>query len=129
MKNIILSIFFILSLSACSIYHIDSRDSTTHYYPSKKSTDEIAYIEKIDQPHEIIGYVTVNTERRQTITDVLEKMKREAAILGAEALTNIQTDASGTWKNLPAQELIGNVVSSSSIMVSPNVGRSPAPTL
>ncbi len=35
-------------------------------------------------------------------------MKREAAILGADAITNIQSDATGAWKKLPAQEVVGN---------------------
>ena len=78
------------------------------YYPSKKSASEVAYLEKITTPHDIIGYVTVNTERRQQIEDVLEKMKREAAILGADAITDIQTNASGQWKKLPGQALLGN---------------------
>jgi len=108
MKKMITLLFLILGISACSIYHIDSQDAGTKYYPPKKSSEDIVYLEKIDQPYETVGQVIVNTERRQQISDVLEKMKREAAILGADALTNIKTDATGTWKNLPAQELIGN---------------------
>jgi len=97
-----------LLLSACSIYHIDSQDITTDYYPSKQLASDVVYLEKIDKPHTVIGYVTVNTERRWTINEVLDKMKREAAILGGDAISNIKSDATGTWKNLPAQELIGN---------------------
>lgn len=35
-------------------------------------------------------------------------MKREAAILGGDAITDIQSDATGTWKRLPIQKTIGN---------------------
>ena len=95
-------------MSGCSLYHINSEEITTNYYPSKQSPRDIVYLENIDQPHELIGIVTVNAERRQRISEILEKMKREAAILGADAITNIRTDSTGQWKSLPAQNLISN---------------------
>jgi len=102
----IVSITFLLS--GCSIYQVDSQEASKNYYSPKKQASEVVYEEKITRPHEIIGYVTVSTERRQNLSDVMEKMQREAAILGGDAITNIQTDATGTWKRLPAQEIIGN---------------------
>ena len=107
-KNTMSLILIVLLTSSCSMYSIDSEDLTTDYYPSKKSAVDVVYLETVTQPHEIIGYVTVNAERRQQISDVIEKMKREAAILGGDAITNITTDATGTWKKLPAQKLISN---------------------
>jgi hypothetical protein len=98
----------ILLLTGCSIYHVNSEDITTDFYPSKQFASDVVYLERVDKPHTVIGYVTVNTERRWTIDDVLDKMKREAAILGGDAITAIKTDASGIWKRLPAQEVIGN---------------------
>ena len=95
-------------LSACSLYHVSSEDSTDNYYPSKQSPQEIVFLEAVNKPHEVIGVVTVNAERRQALNEILAKMKREAAILGGDAITDIRTDASGEWKNLPAQKLIGN---------------------
>jgi hypothetical protein len=95
-------------VSGCSIYHVNSEDISSDYYPSKRLASDVVYLETVDKAHTVIGYVTVNTERRWTIDDVLEKMKREAAILGGDAITTIQTDASGAWKRLPAQELLGN---------------------
>jgi hypothetical protein len=65
-------------------------------------------MENIEQEYDVIGIVTVNAERRQPISDVLKKMKREAAILGGDAFTDVKTDATGVWKRLPAQKLIGN---------------------
>ncbi|MBF0521724.1 MAG: hypothetical protein HQL24_01565 [Candidatus Omnitrophica bacterium] len=107
-KKLLTLISLVFLASACSLYHVDSADVTTNYYPSKKSASDVVYLETVTEPHEIIGYVTVNTERRHTIEDVLDKIKREAAILGGDAITDIRTDATGEWKKLPAQKLIGN---------------------
>lgn len=104
----IFSIAITFTLSACTLYHIDSKDITTNYYPSKQSINDVAYLESIDKPHEIIGLITVNAERRQTMEEVMVKIKREAAILGGDIITNIKTDATGYWKSLPAQNFIGN---------------------
>lgn len=106
-KSLVLGLFICLT-SGCSLYHVDSRDVTTEYYPPKKSAGDVVYLEETNKTHELIGYVTVNTERRQRISEVIEKMKYEAAILGGDAITDIQTDATGQWKKLPAQKLIGN---------------------
>ena len=109
MKKII---FLILStvvlFSGCSLYTVNSEDVTTDYYPPKKSADEVVYMENIDRPHVVIGYVSVTAERIQRVNDIIEQMKREAAILGGDAITNLKTDAGGTWKKLPAQNIIGN---------------------
>ena len=39
---------------------------------------------------------------------IIEKLKREAAVLGADAITDIKTDSTGTWKKLPLQHVLGN---------------------
>lgn len=107
-------IFFILIcsvflLAGCTIYHIDSEDITLDYYPAKSSPDQVDYVQNISRPHEVIGYVMVNTERRQQErAELIEKLKKEAAVLGGDAITNIETDATGLWKKLPAQRVIGN---------------------
>jgi len=101
-------LFCVIFLSACSIYHVTSEEVTADFYPSKQLASEVVQLEKVDKPHVVLGYVTVNTERRQRLSDVIEKMKREAAILGGDAITEIKTNASGTWKKLPGQELVGN---------------------
>jgi uncharacterized protein YbjQ (UPF0145 family) len=67
----------------------------------------VAYIEKVDKPYTEIGTVTVTTERRQPLEDVLPKLKQEAGMLGADAITDVQGDATDFWKKLP-QKLIGN---------------------
>jgi uncharacterized protein YbjQ (UPF0145 family) len=97
-----------ISLGGCSVYHVSSEDISTDYFPSKSSINDVVHMENINDQHEVIGYVTVNTERNQKVSEVIRRMKREAAIIGGDAITNIQTDATGTWKTLPAQEIIGN---------------------
>ncbi|MFT5387374.1 MAG: hypothetical protein ACI9E5_000501 [Candidatus Omnitrophota bacterium] len=106
--NFLMAISLVFSLSACTLYHINSEDISTDYYPSKKSPTDVVYLEDINRPHEIIGYVTVNAERRQRISEIIEKMKRETGLLGGDAITNIKSDSTGGWKALPVQDLIGN---------------------
>lgn len=94
--------------SGCSIVHVSSEYLTDEYYPEKKNTADIAYLETVYQDHKVIAHAVVNTERRQTLNDVIGKLKKEAAVVGGDAITNIQTDATGAWKKLPAQKLIGH---------------------
>ena len=84
-------LFFALALltSGCSLYSINSEEVTENYYPPKSSTETVTYLEEVKDPHEVIGFITVNTERRQKIQDIIEKMTREAAVLGGDAITNI----------------------------------------
>lgn len=108
MKTLPLLLTIILLTSGCSLYHVDSEEITTEFLPPKKSINDVVYIEEVDQPHEVIGYVTVNAERRQLMSEVMRQMKREAALMGGDAITNIQSDATGQWKKLPGQNTIGN---------------------
>ena len=103
-----LFVLLLTSTTGCSLYHVSSQDVSDTYYPSKASIKDVAYMEHVTQAHDIIGVVTVNTERSQHMSEIVDKMKREAAILGGDAITDIQSDATGDWKRLPAQELIGN---------------------
>ncbi len=107
MKKIISLITLVLLTSSCSIYHITSTSTTDDYYPAQETT-EVVYLDRIDDTYTIIGTVTVNAERRQRLDNVIEKMKREAAIMGGEAITDIQSNATGPWKQLPIQRAIGN---------------------
>ena len=109
MKNIFLLLVFVLfATSACTFMKVESEDVTTKYRLPRASTEGILYLEKIDRPHEIIAYVTVQTQRIQPVERVLEQMKKEAAQLGGDAITDLQVDATGIWKKLPAQKLFGN---------------------
>ncbi len=106
-KKIIALIILVCLTSSCSIYHITSTSTTDDYYPSQETT-EVVYLDRIDDAYTIIGTITVNAERRQRLDNVIEKMKHEAAIMGGEAITDIQSNATGPWKRLPIQQTIGN---------------------
>ena len=79
-------------LVGCSIYSVDSQDTTLDFYPPKASPDKVAYLEKVEQPHEVIGIVTVDAERNRPLEEVVAKMKDEAAILGGDAITDVRQD-------------------------------------
>lgn len=108
MTSLVILVILTAVSAGCSMYHVTSEETTLNYYPPKDSTKGISYVEKVDKPHEVIGYVTVNSERRQKISEIIERMKRETAILGGDLMTNLQSDATGEWKRLPAQEILGN---------------------
>lgn len=111
MKNLLLLSMLLLpivAITGCSVYSIDSKDTTQDFYMPKKSVEEVQYLEKVDQPSVQIGIVTVATERRQSLADVLPKLKQEAAILGGDIITDIQSNAQGKWKSVTFQKLLGN---------------------
>jgi hypothetical protein len=108
MKKIFLLFLSMVALTGCTVYQIDSRDTSQDYYPPKTSIEEVQYLEKIDRPYDQIGTVTVTTERRQNLSDALPKLKQEAAILGGDAITDIQSDATENWKKIKPQKLLGN---------------------
>lgn len=107
-KRLLSLLFLVLLTAGCSVYSVDSKDLTTEFYPPKNNISDVVFIENIDKPHTVIAEITVTTERRQRMQDVIHRMKREAAILGGDAITNIHSDATGEWKKLPAQTVIGN---------------------
>ncbi len=108
MKKIFLLFVLAGVLTGCTLYQIDSRDTTQDYYPPKTDISQVQYLEKVDRAFDQIGIVTVTTERRKSLEDVLPKLKQEAAILGGDAITDIQTNATGTWKKIKFQKLFGN---------------------
>lgn len=107
-KHLFPVLILIFVAAGCSIYQIDSKPETNVYYPPKKSPSDILYLESLDKPHEVIGTVIVTTERRQALENILPKMQYEASVLGGDAITDIQTDATGVWKKIKAQSLLGN---------------------
>jgi len=106
-KKITVLLLIAILTSACSVYRITSEETSPKYHPPRIATS-VTYLEKVRQSHEIIGSVTVKTERRQHMEEIIEKMKREAGTIGGNAITDIQTDATGTWKKIPPQKLLGN---------------------
>ena len=110
MKHVLLStVCLLVFASGCSLYHVMSEYTTEDFYPAKETSAEIVYMETVNRPHEVIAVVTVNAERHQlNMENVIAKMKREAAILGGDAITDLRSDATGVWKRLPVQKTIGN---------------------
>ena len=108
MKRHLLLLILAVALTGCTVYQIDSKDSTENYYPPKTEINQVQYLEKVDRAVEEIGVVTVTTERRQSLADVLPKLKQEAAILGGDAITDIQSDATGMWKKIKPKKFFGN---------------------
>jgi hypothetical protein len=112
--NRLLVVFLLLAgfASGCTVYQIDSKDTSMDYYPPKTNIDDVAYVEKVDKPYVEIGTVTVTTERNQALSDILPKLKQEAGMLGADAITDVQGNPTEIWKALTAtkasQQLLGN---------------------
>lgn len=108
MKKAFYLILLCLWTAGCSVYRIDSVDTTLDFYPPKNSADQVAYLETINKPFEVIGLVTVTTERTHSFEEILEKIRHEAAVLGGDAVTDIQSDASGTWGRIRPPKLLEN---------------------
>ena len=109
MKPIFVAFLFLaVFASGCTIYQIDSKDTSQDYYVPKTSLDDVAFIDKVDKPYTEIGTVTVTTERRQLLADILPKLKQEAGMLGADAITDVQSDATDFWKKYAPQKVLGN---------------------
>lgn len=92
----------------CSLYNINFEDTSDMSHPAKSAPSDVVYLENVSRPSEIIGYVTVSTERRTPIEEVIQKLKPQAALLGGDAITDIQSDASGFWKRPGISKILGN---------------------
>lgn len=88
----VLIMFFSVFFAGCSLYRVDSKDMSSDFYPPKGSADQVVYLEKLDKPYDIIGIVKVTTERVSAFEEVVARMRYEAAILGADAITDIALD-------------------------------------
>ena len=109
MKYILFALLFLTIFSCgCTVYQIDSKETSQDFYASKSNINDVVYMEKVNKPYTEIAIVTVTTERNQTLQNVLPKLKQEAAMLGADAITDIQSDSTDLWKELPSQKLLGN---------------------
>ena len=107
-QTLFILLFLAFCTSGCTVYQIDSKDTSQDFYAPKTSIDDVVYLEKVDKPYTEIGTVTVTTERNQALSDVLPKLKQEAAVLGADAITDLEASSSDMWKRLKPQQLLGN---------------------
>ena len=108
MKQILPIFILAFALTGCTIYQIDSKDTSQDFYAPKTDISQVEYIENVDKPFEQIGEVYVTTERRHSLEDILPKLKQEAAVLGGDAITDIKTNSTGIWKKIKLQKLLGN---------------------
>ena len=109
MKRILFTFLFLAIFSSgCTVYRIDSKDTSRDLYVSKTSIDEVAYVEKTDKPYIEIGTVTLTTERNQSWQDVLPKLKQEAGMLGADAITDVENGATDLWKKIAPEKFLDN---------------------
>ena len=91
MNRIAVFIGFVMMFSGCTLYQVTSEETTFEYYPPKSSKKEVVYQEDVTRPHKLIGYVKVNAERNQKLENVIDRLKAEAAAMGADAITHITT--------------------------------------
>ena len=109
MKRILFTFLFLAVFSSgCTVYRIDSKDISQDLYVPKTNIDDVAYIEKTDKPYTEIAIVTVTTERSQSWQDVLPKLKQEAGMLGADAITDVQNEATAFWKKIAPEKFLSN---------------------
>ncbi len=109
MKRFFLLMAIIFLTSGCSLYQIESDSIIYTPHPKKETLNDIAYLENVNKPYEVIGQITVNAERNQRRANVIEKLKTEAAILGGDAITNIRTNTgTGQWAKIKPKKIFGN---------------------
>mgnify|MGYP001769242952 CR=1 FL=1 len=92
LRAAVLIMFCSLSFAGCSLYRIDSKDVSSDFYPPKDSADQVVFLEKLDKPYDVIGLVRITTDRTSPREEVVARMRYEAAILGADAITEITSD-------------------------------------
>jgi len=107
-RKVLVLLMIVGVTSSCSLYRINSEEVTDNVYAPKEDPGQVEYVEEVKGSYDVVGFVTVNAERCQNMDDVIAKMKKEAAILGGDAITNIKTDATQAWKKMPPQKLFKN---------------------
>lgn len=98
MAKFLKSLFLIGLLSGCSLYQITSDETSLDYYPPKSSGDQVLYLKEVPHPYKVIGSVKINAERNQRKEEIIERLKREAAAIGGDAIINVSTLSKGTPK-------------------------------
>lgn len=95
-KTILFISAFCLLVSGCTFYNVNSEEIVAGLAATakKKEANDIAYLPQVNQPYDVIGHVSVNTERRNSFDEVLAKIKSQAAVIGGDAVTNLVNDSS-----------------------------------
>lgn len=92
MKNILSAFLAVFCFASCSFYSIESREDSPVITQPKKSFFDVEYEPEIKRKYVVIGDLRVRTERNRNMNDVIRKMKMEAALMGADAVTGIRID-------------------------------------
>jgi len=91
-------LFTLIAGTGCSVYQINAEDTSFDINLPKNAADKILYQEKIDGPYELIGVVSVTTEKAKLFEDVLPGMQQEAAALGGDVLTGVRSEPAGAFR-------------------------------
>ncbi len=89
-----LTIFLLITLltcSSCSIYSLDSDQQLV--VPNRDETRDpqtIEVLETVTRPHKVIGTIVINTERNEDMDSIYWRMKKEASVMGGDAITNLR---------------------------------------
>lgn len=91
MKKFILLLSTILlpTLTGCTYYRVNADEIAFNTVHPNENQHDIQYLETVNVPYEVLGTVVVSTERRNSMEEVVEKMKRQISVLGGDAVTNI----------------------------------------
>lgn len=97
--------------SGCSVYRVDSQDTTLDFFPPKSSVDQVSYVASPERPHEIIGVVTLTADRAHPFAEAVDRMRQEAAILGGDAITDIRVgpDSFGGTSKGKKRTVVANI--------------------
>lgn len=101
MKIKLLGLLAVSSMVAgCTFYNVNGE--VIHYTARPDRTEhEVQYLETVNVPYDVVGHVSVYTERRNSLEDVADKMKRQAAMLGGDAIINITVnEPAGTFTSI-----------------------------
>ena len=89
------------AMAGCTSYRVNAEEIAFKSTIPQENLNRIQYLETVNVPYEVIGTVIVRTERRNNIDEVVDKMKRQIAVLGGDAVTNIvQVDNPGPFTSI-----------------------------
>ncbi len=99
----------VLSCTSCSIYHINSDQQVfLEDRNANRDPQEIEVLENVSRAHKVLGTIVLNTERNEDMYSILWRMKKEAVVMGGDAITNLKVNATGFWEKMPFKKLTAN---------------------
>mgnify|MGYP001346131973 CR=1 FL=1 len=99
----------VLSCTSCSIYHINSDQQVfLEDRNANRDPQEIEVLENVSRAHKVLGTIVLNTERNEDMYSILWRMKKEAVVMGGDAITNLKVNSTGFWEKVPFKKLTAN---------------------